>query len=124
MKTDDFAVHHAIALQSVGGTADHLRSLTPDYFDAWVATAQPGARVIYGMGIDAHSASGRDVPRRLMRLYEAGLVILHQKRSRIDGQYPIDFIAVRRAKPVPKGFPVLPREPYSGAGRTTNVAGK
>jgi hypothetical protein len=135
MKVDAFATLSDSALRDGGGAhpdismsvadlADQVKRLPPSHFDKWVATAQPGSRVIYGIGLDAPSAAGAGVARRMMKLHDAGLVRLHLVRARRDGSYPIDFIAVRRAKPVPKGFPELPREPYSGAGRTTNVAGK
>ena len=126
MRSDDggSAINAAIALRSVAGTAEQIRALTVADFDAWVQAAQPGARRIYGMGIDAHSASGRDVPKRLMALYEAGLVILHQKRARIDAGYPIDFIVVRRAKPVPKGFPELPSMIAPMMNKVGKVGGK
>jgi hypothetical protein len=75
--------------------------------DAWVATAQPGARVIYGTGTDVHSGSAEDVPHRLRKLYEAGLVRLHVMR-RAGQQGVFDYLAVRCGKPVPKGYPKLP----------------
>lgn len=124
MRTDEYGAGivapSAISLNSVGDVADMIRARSPEFYDAWVQAAQPGARLIYGMGIDAPSASGRGVAGRLRALSEAGLVRLHLVRARRDGEFPIDFLVVRRAKPVPKGFPVLPRPAYCGAGVTTN----
>lgn len=118
MKVDAFDVLSAATLRDAGGhsailssiadLADQVRALPVDHFDRWVMAAQPGARIVYGIGLDAPSASGAGIARRMMKLCDAGLVRLHLVRVRSDAGYPIDFIAVRRAKPVPKGFPNLP----------------
>jgi hypothetical protein len=125
MKVDAFAAgsHPAISM-SVADLADQVKSHPPSHFDRWVAAAQPGACIVYGIGLDAPSAAGPGVARRMMKLHDAGLVRLHLVRARRDGAFPIDFIAVRRAKPVPKGFPELPREVVPGAGKITKVGGK
>jgi len=73
----------AIALRSVAAMALHLReTMTAEMFDAWTETAQPGARQIYGVGIDAHSASCPGVAKRMRELSDAGLVRLHLVRAR------------------------------------------
>jgi hypothetical protein len=124
MKVDAFAAGHpAIAISSAADLADQVKALPVTHFDAWVQAAQPGARIVYGIGTDAPSASGPGIARRMMKLHDAGLVRLHLVRSRRDGSFPIDFIAVRRAKPVPKGFPELPRPIVPGAGKITTVGG-
>ena len=116
----------AIALRSVAAMALHLReTMAAEMFDAWAATAQPGAMQIYGMGIDAHSASGPGVAVRMRELSEAGLVVLHLLRARPgERDYPIDFIVVRSKKPVPKGFPELPSTIAPMFNRVGKVGGK
>ena len=111
MRSDDGgpAIHAAIAPDTKRAAfAEQIRSVDPAHFDAWVQSAQPGARVIYGMGIDARSGSAPGVAKRMRALGEVNLVRLHYLRVRKDDrQFPFDFIAVRTRKPVPKGFPLL-----------------
>jgi hypothetical protein len=102
------AGHPATMARSVAEMAEHVRThFGVDRFDAWVQSAQPGARQIYGVGIHAASAAGPGVARRMRALSEVGLVRLHNPRVRRDPDYPFDFIAVRTSKPVPKSFPLL-----------------
>ena len=106
-------VHPAIALRSTADMAQHLVAhFGVARFDAWVASpdTQPGARQIYGCGLNVATGCGPGVARRLRALADAGLVCLFApRRVRADGDrnHPFDFIAVRTAKPVPKGFPCL-----------------
>ena len=127
MKVDSFSGSHPAILpaRGVAAVAADLRGRKPDYYDTWVMKAQPGAREIYGMGIDAPSAGGPGTAHRLRKLSEAGLVRLHLVRARPhDSAYPIDFVVVRRAKPVPKGFPAITVERMQVMNSASKVGGQ
>ena len=117
MVGDDLAsvaggVHPAMTPRSTAEMADHLRRhFGIDRFDAWVVTAQPNARQIYGAGWNVACACAPGVAARMRALCEAGLVMLAApRRARADGDtaHPFDFVAIRTSKPAPKGFPALP----------------
>ena len=103
--------HPVIKLCSTADKAEHLRlHFGVARFDAWVVTAQPNARQIYGAGWNVAAACGPGVAARMRALCEAGLVLLAApRRNRPDGDtaHPFDFVAIRTSKPVPKGFPAL-----------------
>ena len=104
--------HPSVSLRSTEEMARHVRAhFDVARFDDWVASAKtrPGSMQLYGCGTHASTACAPGVAKRMRALADAGLVELFQRR-RIDGDpaHPFDYLAVRTAKPAPKGFPALP----------------
>lgn len=109
--------------------AEDVRALvTVARVDDWVSRAQPGACLLYGMGVAVAEAAGPGVAERLRALAGAGLVFLVQKRvTRADGSIrcPFDYLARRSGVAVPPKWPDLP--PVAAAPKkvlTTKVAGR
>lgn len=66
----------------------------------WVAMAKPGARIVYGHGRHLSEACPEQVGEWMREvLQRRGFVSLHQQRS--AGKF--DYLAIRTAKPCPKG---------------------
>lgn len=80
-------------------------------FDAWVRTAQPGARIVYGRGVSTGDCPA-GVATRMFLLAQHELVLLVQKRVLRDdaegnARYPMDYLAIRAQRPLPASFPQL-----------------
>ncbi len=102
--------------------------LTLDHARAWIATARPGASIVYGRGVIASEAARPEVAAWLYAQASKGFVSLVQRRVTVNGRQVFEYIAQRIAKrldpaePLSPGreFPARPGPPAHG--KTRHVA--
>lgn len=86
-----------------GERASAFPRLTPRRLREWVRGARPGARIVYSRGsfVDQHADRDMVVLARKLGPNGDNYLRLHLSRPKPGG--PIDYLAVRTAKPIPPG---------------------
>jgi hypothetical protein len=78
-----------------------FRRLSPAEIRAWVREARPRARIVYSRGAFVDQHVDKAVVELVRALHDAGYIRLHL--SRPGKGEPIDYLAIRRDKPVLAG---------------------
>ena len=81
-----------------------FRRLSPAQLREWVRAAKPGARIVYSRGSFVGQHIDREVVELVRALHHGGFIRMHL--SRPERGAPIDYLAIRRQRPMLAGTKV------------------